>query len=125
YNKWACTHNFDSKLPKVLKAKPVQAEDAVARFEQGMLDEHLKEIPKKEQVVPFSNMILRDAAIEWVIVTDQPNQALGHPSFKKMIDIAACATKGVLLPHSNGTRDEIMNKFRTQLMNIKERLNVS
>ncbi|KAF8525660.1 hypothetical protein JB92DRAFT_2701432, partial [Gautieria morchelliformis] len=98
---------------------------AVARFEQGTLDEHLKEIPKQEQVVPFSNMILRDAAMEWLIVRDQLIQALGHPSFKKMIDIAARATKGVILPHRNGTHDEIMNKFRTQLMNLKETLNVS
>ncbi|KAF8527233.1 hypothetical protein JB92DRAFT_2826308 [Gautieria morchelliformis] len=50
YNKWACTHNFNSKLPKVLKAKQAHAEDAVARFEQGTIDEHLKEIPKKSRL---------------------------------------------------------------------------
>ncbi|KAF8490585.1 hypothetical protein JB92DRAFT_2754255, partial [Gautieria morchelliformis] len=124
YNTWAYTHNFESKLPKVLKAKRAQ-EDAVARFEQGTLDEHLKEIPKKEHVVPFTNTVFHDAAIEWLIITDQPIQALTHPSFKKMIDIGARATKGVILPTCNGTCDEIMSKFRMQLTNLKERLNMS
>ncbi|KAF8484310.1 hypothetical protein JB92DRAFT_3131662 [Gautieria morchelliformis] len=115
YNTWACTNNFESKLPKELKAK----------VNQGTLDNHLKEMPKKEQVVPFTNATFCDAAIEWLIITDQAIQALANPSFKKMIDIGPHATKGVLLPMRKGTRDDIMTRFKTELMNLKERLNLS
>ena len=55
----------------------------------------------------------------------QPLQALEHPAFHKMIDIAACATNGVTIPNRKATREEIMNMFRNQLTRLKERLNVS
>ncbi|KAF8522364.1 hypothetical protein JB92DRAFT_2706642, partial [Gautieria morchelliformis] len=119
YNTWARTNNFESKLPKELKAKREKAEDAIARVKQGTLNNHLKEMPKKEQGVPFTNATFCDAAIEWLIITDQPIQALTNPSFKKMIDIGAHATKGVLLPTRKGTCDNIMTRFKTELMNLK------
>ena len=55
----------------------------------------------------------------------QPLQALEHPAFHKMIDIAARATNGVTIPNRKATREEIMNMFRNQLTRLKEWLNVS
>jgi hypothetical protein len=35
-----------------------------------MLDGHLQNLPL-EQVVPYSDKVFREAAVEWVIATDQ------------------------------------------------------
>jgi hypothetical protein len=42
-----------------------------------------------------------------------------------MIDIAARATNGVIVPNRKTTRREIMNLFKKNLSNLRERLNVS
>ena len=55
----------------------------------------------------------------------QPIQALEHPSFQNMIDIAARATKGVKIPNRKQTRDEIINTFKRNLSKLRDRLNVS
>lgn len=55
----------------------------------------------------------------------QPIQAVDHPSFKNMINIASRATNGVVLPNRNATRRDIMDLFKTQLTKLKGRLNVS
>jgi hypothetical protein len=54
----------------------------------------------------------------------QPIQALEHPAFKKMIDIAARATKGVKNLNRKQTREEIITLFRNQMKKLKDRLNV-
>ncbi|KAJ7864517.1 hypothetical protein B0H13DRAFT_1637687, partial [Mycena leptocephala] len=44
---------------------------------------------------PFTDGIFTEAAIEWLIDTDQPIDALTHPKLKVMIDIAARATESL------------------------------
>jgi len=51
-------------LPKAVKA-------AKAKQKQTLLDGHLKEIPKSEPAKPYSDSVFREAAIEWLIATDQ------------------------------------------------------
>ena len=51
-------------LPKAAKA-------AREKVNQTSLDGHLKEIPKSERVTPYSDAAFREAAIEWLIATDQ------------------------------------------------------
>jgi hypothetical protein len=51
-------------LPKAAKA-------ARQKANQTFLDGHLKEVPKSEQVTPYSDATFREAAIEWLIATDQ------------------------------------------------------
>ncbi|KAG1836265.1 hypothetical protein DFJ58DRAFT_669806 [Suillus subalutaceus] len=53
------------------------------------------------------------------------SQAVDHPSFKNMINIAARAINGVVLPNCNATRHDIMDLFKTQMTKLKDRLNVS
>ncbi|KAG1822260.1 hypothetical protein EV424DRAFT_1274081, partial [Suillus variegatus] len=48
-----------------------------------------------ERIVPYVDSLFKQAAIEWLIATDQPIQAFEHPKFKEMIDVAAQATNGV------------------------------
>ncbi|KAF8802827.1 hypothetical protein BYT27DRAFT_7063060, partial [Phlegmacium glaucopus] len=97
YNKWCTDNSFESKLPKALKAQR-NAKIAEDRSKQSSIDPHLRERVERERVIPYSDTLFRDAAIEWLVATDQPIQALEHPSFKNMIDIASRATNGVKLP---------------------------
>ena len=113
---------------------------------QGQLDSHLQEMPRKERVIPYTDALFREAAIEWLVATDQvtisyfvhrltssilirfcvqPIQALEHPAFQKMVGIAARATNGIIIPNRKATRQEIMNMFKNQLIHLKKRLNVS
>ncbi|KZP31896.1 hypothetical protein FIBSPDRAFT_723521, partial [Athelia psychrophila] len=55
----------------------------------------------------------------------QPIAALEHPKFKDMIDIASRATNGVKIPNRKATRLAIIRMFKSQLSNLKKRLNVS
>ncbi|KIK92875.1 hypothetical protein PAXRUDRAFT_146389 [Paxillus rubicundulus Ve08.2h10] len=55
----------------------------------------------------------------------QPIQAVDHPSFKKMIDIASQATNGVVIPTCKTTHAEIMSIFKKQMTRLRECLNVS
>jgi hypothetical protein len=141
YNEWAKISNFDSKLLKAVKMKKEKADNAAAKIKQRLLDGHLKEIPLKEQVVGYTDSIFQEAAIEWLIATDQVHrllfcvevlfvclyllmdieliQAFEHPSFKKMIDIAACATNGVVIPTRKATCDEIINISKHSLQSSK------
>ncbi|KIM42287.1 hypothetical protein M413DRAFT_130441 [Hebeloma cylindrosporum] len=54
--------------------------------------------------------IFYKAAIQWLIETNQPLQALNHPSFKKMISIAARADRDIKFPSRDEIRQAIMER---------------
>lgn len=58
-------------------------------------------------------------------VSGQPLQALQHPAFREMIDIAARATNGVKIYNMRNTRQAIIETFKQNLTRLGERLNVS
>lgn len=117
-----------------------------AKITQRSLDEHLVHEKLSERVLSYTDQRFRSAAIEWLIATDQvchlnieisanfsdiifdyeqPIAALEHPKFKDMIDIASRATNGVKIPNRKATRLAIIRMFKSQLSNLKKRLNVS
>jgi len=51
-------------LPKAMKV-------AKEKQKQTLLDGHLKGIPKSDPVKPYSDSVFWEAAIEWIIATDQ------------------------------------------------------
>lgn len=55
-------------LPADVKERKAAASTDKA---QTQLDPHLKDIPLKEHIIPYSDKIFREAAIEWLISTDQ------------------------------------------------------
>lgn len=140
YNTWCEKNDFESKLPKVVQARK-KAKAIQDRSKQLSLDPHLEERPK-EIFIPYSDALFREAAIEWLIATDQvclltlflfcccsklrfePIQALDHPRFKRMIDIAACATKGVQIPNRKATRKHIIELFKKNLHNLHIKITV-
>ena len=54
-------------LPKDAKARKEKAK----ADSQTNLDPHLKEVPVKKRVVPYSDKLFRQTAIEWLVSTDQ------------------------------------------------------
>ena len=68
-NTWCTKNNFESKLPKVVRSRKdvLAAED---RSKQSLLDLHLEE-QHREIFVPYSDLLFREAVIEWLIATDQ------------------------------------------------------
>ncbi|KAF8834463.1 hypothetical protein BDN67DRAFT_873223, partial [Paxillus ammoniavirescens] len=123
YQKWCKTNNFKSMLPTDVKA--CNAATAVANAKQSSLDDHVRVIELGECVLPYTDKLFREAVIEWLISTNQPIQAVDHPSLKKMIDIASQATNGVVIPTWKTTCAEIMSIFKKQMTRLQECLNVS
>ena len=71
---------------------------------QRTLDQDLKEIEVPERIVPYSDRVFRQVAVEWLAATDQvsnsikcrlsfslmslqPIQALEHAKFRELINI--------------------------------------
>ncbi|KAG1801824.1 hypothetical protein EV424DRAFT_1331604, partial [Suillus variegatus] len=119
YRKWAKDNAFLSKLPGDIAAEKMKAARA-----QETLNAHMTERKLSERVVPYSDQLFRKAAIEWLIATDQPIQALEHPRFKEMVDVASRATQGVKIPGRKATRAEIMRMFKSHLTKLRKKLNV-
>ncbi|KAG1906237.1 uncharacterized protein F5891DRAFT_942271, partial [Suillus fuscotomentosus] len=63
YRKWANQHSFKSMLPGDVKARK---ENAAQQRINAHLTEH-----KAKRVVPYSDKLFRQAAIEWLVATDQ------------------------------------------------------
>jgi hypothetical protein len=60
-----------------------------------------------------------------ILLMLQPIQALEHPKFKEMVNIASHATNGIKIPGHKATRAEIKRTFKDHLTDLKARLNVS
>ena len=127
------------------------AEDAKARRAelasktvqvQSNMGDHFSVSKPEDKPVPYSHELFKTAAIEWLIQTNQvffssllvilkvlrcffkPIQAFEHPSFQKMMAIAARATQGLQFPSRKQTRNAIMKIFKDQMQALRDRLNV-
>ncbi|KAG0693231.1 hypothetical protein DFH29DRAFT_789256, partial [Suillus ampliporus] len=94
YLKWVKNNNFMSMLPKDAKRRREEA----ATDQQSSINSHLKPRVPNERIIQYTDTLFREAATQWLIDTDQiyfPLEALEHPAFKNMVDIAARTTNGV------------------------------
>ena len=66
YEEWARSNNFVSMLPRDSKRRKQDTENS--KESQQRLDSHLRE---HEPVVPYSDAHFCEAAIEWLVATDQ------------------------------------------------------
>jgi hypothetical protein len=128
-------------LPKDTKRRKLEAK----ADGQTQLDSHLRERETKEHIVPYSDALFQEAAIEWLVETDQvsyvacsdhgitslltcflfqPLDALNHPAFKQMVHLAARATNGVKIPSRKQTRQVIIDTFKTNIRKLRQRLSV-
>ncbi|KAG2066399.1 hypothetical protein BDR04DRAFT_1030107, partial [Suillus decipiens] len=120
---WCKTNDFELMLPQDVKECKMAA--TVVNTQQTSLNRHLQEIPFNKVVIPYTDTLFCEATIEWLISTSQPIQAVDHSSFKNMINIAAHAMNGMVLPNGNAMHHDIMDLFKTQMMKLKDQLNIS
>lgn len=57
-------------LPKDTKHRKAEAEAKTVEA-QTTLNPHLQERPVKERIIPYSDLVFRQAAIKWLVSTDQ------------------------------------------------------
>lgn len=67
YMKWVKSNSFVSMLPKDRKSQ----KDESQASRQTELNPHLKPVAPKERILPYTDDRFRDAAIQWLIATDQ------------------------------------------------------
>ncbi|KAG2151179.1 uncharacterized protein EDB93DRAFT_1103143 [Suillus bovinus] len=104
YIQWADHNKFTSMLPRDIKCRKLDT----AADSQARLDAHLSDKKPKDRIIPYSDALFCDAAIKWLIETDQPINAINHKSFKYMIDTA--------------TRQAIIDLFKRNLTDLRNRL---
>ncbi|KAF9553129.1 hypothetical protein CPC08DRAFT_646011, partial [Agrocybe pediades] len=126
YLTWCKSNNFLSMLAEDTSARRVEEEEnAKKALRQTQVNFPIAEKAEVEEPVqPYSDALFREAAIQWLVETNQPIACVEHPSFKKMIDVAARATKGVNIPTRKKTHDAIIQEFKEQMNALSERLNV-
>ncbi|PPQ81719.1 hypothetical protein CVT26_007781 [Gymnopilus dilepis] len=120
YRKWAKQNNFESRLPSDTQQ---QRESVADELVQTAVNDHFKTATPEDKPPPYSDELFKQAALEWLLETNQPIQAFDHPKFQRMIDIASRATRGVKLPSRKQTRKEIICQFKMQMTALKECLN--
>jgi hypothetical protein len=64
-------NDFATKLPDTVKQAKQATNFDRDMLQQSNLDGHLRQIPQQERVIPYSDKLFREAAIEWLIATDQ------------------------------------------------------
>lgn len=127
-------NKFESKLPADIAARK-KALSEVAE-QQKTLDANLVNMPKKDRVIAYTELTFRRATIEWLIATDQvstlgicsakypdffqPLDAVEHPTFVNMIQVASRATNGVTIPSRKVARNEIIRMFHEQISALKD-----
>ncbi|KAF8868493.1 hypothetical protein BD779DRAFT_1460392, partial [Infundibulicybe gibba] len=125
YHKWCKAENFLSMLPEDACTRKLENQvEKNQKMQQTQVIDHFNTVEPGEVPAFYSDELLKEAAIEWLIATDQPIQAFEHPKFKNMIDIVARATCGVVLPNRKQAREDIIRLFKDQMKRLRERLNV-
>ncbi|KAF8869629.1 hypothetical protein BD779DRAFT_1430607, partial [Infundibulicybe gibba] len=126
YHKWCKAENFLSMLPEDTRARKLELEglEKNQKMQQTQVIDHFNAVEPGEAPVFYSDELIKEAAVEWLIATDQPIQAFEHPKFKNMIDIIARANRGIILPNRKQAREDIIQLFKDQMKRLRERLNV-
>jgi len=68
YHKWCKANNFLSMLPEDSKAR---RDAAAEKLKQSQVDDHFTVIPEEEKPTPYTDELFKEAAIQWLIETDQ------------------------------------------------------
>ncbi|KAF5318361.1 hypothetical protein D9611_014218 [Ephemerocybe angulata] len=122
YDKWCERTGFTTMLPKAVRARKDAASNAAANAQQT-LNGHLVPIQPAPNVVKYSDALFQQAAEEWLIMTNQPIDALSHPKFHELIEVAARATDGVKIPERRAVRENIIRRFQQNVAELRKRFN--
>lgn len=95
YLNWVENNRFQSMLPKDTRRHRDTAA-AAAAGEQTRLNSHLRELPPKERVIPYTDDLFHRAAMAWLVSTDQVS-GLYHNSSVAYMNLTT-ANSGVSAP---------------------------
>ena len=114
YDTWCKKEGFQLKLPKVVQAKK-EAVLAQNCAKQQSLDPHLVERTKVEYIPSYTDDLMQEVAIEWLITTDQVSLLL----------FDYCLSE--LIVHRNGSRFKLSSTSLSKKCStsLHERLKVS
>ncbi|KIM41959.1 hypothetical protein M413DRAFT_37461, partial [Hebeloma cylindrosporum] len=94
YRRWCKVTNFESMLPEDTRAR---REALLESLRQTNVTDHFTEAKPAERVAPYTDELFKEAAIQWLVETDQPISAFDNPAFQNMMSVAARATRGIKL----------------------------
>jgi hypothetical protein len=114
YLKWVKENSFISMLPKDRKAQKSNEKTS----QQSQLNSHLQPMVSNEKVPDYSDMWFHNAAIQWLVNTNQPIAALKHPSFQHIINVAVRTTNGVKILSQKTTQEAIINSLEEQMVKL-------
>ncbi|KAJ3816446.1 hypothetical protein F5880DRAFT_1494288, partial [Lentinula raphanica] len=112
YYEWCKKNNFTSKLPKDREKKDAVEEKYVQKTLEGSL-------VKVEKKVAYTQRAMNEAIWTFIVDTNQPISIIERSSFKHMINVAASAKDGVILPDRKSTRNRIMKMFYKRMEELK------
>jgi hypothetical protein len=69
YRRWCTSSGFLSMLPEDAKARRKAALEKV--MEQTQVDDHFRPMKPEDKPTPYSDEVFKQAAIQWLIETDQ------------------------------------------------------
>ena len=58
-------------LPEDSAARKLDAARAASNLQQGRVDQHFGVVKPEDRPVPYSDAIFQEAAVQWLIQTDQ------------------------------------------------------
>jgi hypothetical protein len=58
-------------LPEDSAARKLDETSTASKLKQGHVNEHFKTVKPEDRPVPYSDALFREAAIQWLIQTDQ------------------------------------------------------
>ena len=129
-------------LPEDSVAQKLNEARAASKLQQGQVDQHFNIIKPEDRPVPYSDAGFWEAAIQWLVQTDQVKrffilftranllcawqsiQALEHFAFQIMVQIASCVTHKIKIPNQKQTWAEIILLFKDQMNRLKESVTI-
>ena len=69
YEKWAKSAGFVSMLPKDSAAR--KEAEATTKLQQSRVDQHFEPMKPGDKPIPYSESAFREAALQWLVETDQ------------------------------------------------------
>ncbi|KAF6742591.1 hypothetical protein DFP72DRAFT_830399, partial [Ephemerocybe angulata] len=111
YDKWCERTGFTTMLPKAVASKgcSIETQRPMPSKPSTATSFPIQPAPMSSSTV---SALFQQAAEEWLIMTNQPIDALSHPKFHELIQVAAArATDGVTIPEKRAVRESIIRRF--------------
>ncbi|KAF9456143.1 ribonuclease H-like domain-containing protein [Collybia nuda] len=124
YHAWAKANHFESKLAEDVSQR--KKERLASEAQQSKLDPHLQMRVPTKRVIPYSDQLFRQAAVEWLIATDQYAEKAQHAfsaSKKTTLHLAIPALESLHKAWSTRANSDKYAFFQAALKGAAEKVN--